>query len=289
MATVIDGRPGFSVNLDSVGKRRPRLSPAGITSIVLLCLAIVIVVGWLIKLGVTNRRGEVIVQQSEVEFDEQEVSPAPTAVSAVSLIPEPILAAPQAVAVGAAVVETDPGNELPYLHDAVGATAAPQAPANDSNLAKVAFFGDLVPENERMEAPDASASLSLGSVMPAGWRGGAEGASLESESHPLHDYFTPFGSLTDDGLGKENPRWAELRLSREATKRAIENTPDVTRAGYQSRPKTYWVDETAALRPATKAPLFTSGVHVFQDSQQRQEVVALAMQGVYPQESLGFA
>jgi hypothetical protein len=294
MTPVVDGRR-LAVNLDAYGMRRPKMSPAGIMSVVLLCIAIVVVVGYLIKLGVAIK-GNMSLNEVPTET-QMSVIPAVPAFSAV-----PAFYAAPVVAVGAAVADTGfshpvndhPSNELPYL-EATGAAASslagidgPQAAETDSQLGNVGFFGDLVPANQRMEAPSASASLNLGAVMPSSWRDAAAGAP-ESESDPFHDYFTPFGSESEADLKKEHPRWAELRLSREATKRAIENIPAVDRLITLRPANKVGIYETAALRPATKAPMFTQGVHVFQDSQARQETVSLAMQGVYPQERLGYA
>ncbi len=312
------------VNLDHLaGGQRPRVHPASIVSIVLLCIAIVAVVGLLIKLGLTKRGSSTIVDPTAEESPSQvsavpapvaamSAAPAAPAVPAVSLVPEPM-----AVAVGAAVV-SDGGAaavdaaELPYIEASGAAAGGPHgmdAMANagvfgdlsvhDTTGASIdAGFGNIVPESHRMEGVSADA-LNLGAVMPSSWRGGTtEGVSgqaapdhihSESESNPLHDYFTPFGSESETSLQKEHPRWSELRLSREAVKRVIENIPDVTRNIVLRPANKVGLDPTAALRPATLAPLATTSAHVFQDSQARLEVLSLGLQGTYPVESRGVA
>jgi hypothetical protein len=273
------------------GAKKTKMSPPVILSIVLLCIAIVVILAYVVRLGMGSRSPAGAPASTPIE------EPEYAAVGMSTVEPMPM---PTAVAVGAAVV-ADPNLDAepslyfpdetgaPYI-EAQGAAAGLQPASTDSQLGDVGYFGNLVPESHRMEVSD-TASLNLGAVMPSSWRAGAEDDDIkpESESHPLDNYFTPFGSLSDHGLEQEHPQWAKLRLSREATKRAIENSPDVTRQIVLRQANKVGLDETFALRPAPKAPLFTAGVHVFQDSQSRQETVAQAMQGVYPRESLGIA
>lgn len=295
------------VNLDNLnGTRRSRVPAVGIVSIVLLCIAIVVVVAYLIKLGLARPSASGKLEVAPEPEPVEPARPAEPAATGVSLVPMP-----EAVAVGAAVVESEQqaGNELPYVIEATGAAAA-DGPHGMDAMANAGVFGDLavhdttgasldagfgniVPESHRMEGVSAD-SLNLGAVMPQSWRAGAEdsaagGIQSESESDPLHDYFTPFGSLSEQGLEKEHPRWSELRLSREAVKRVIENIPDVTRQRTVRHANKTGIDVVSALRPPTKAPLATTTAHVFQDSQARLEVLSLGLQGTYPIESRGVA
>jgi hypothetical protein len=250
---MMDGRPVVALNLDQLnGSNRRRMGTAGVLSIVLLCVAIVVVLVYLLQLALGRKSTPVVDVVVGGATTEQEMSRIP----------------PAEIAVGAVTTAA------PVMTGAIN-VGAPASTGSE------AFYGNLVPENLRMEPP--ANGINLGSVMPTGWRG--QGAPTPSA---IDHYFEPLerGLPAADVDDNSESMWANLKISREAAKRAIENSPAVDRLiTMRDSLSKIGIDETFGLRPVPKMPLFTTTSHVFNDSSHRQEVIKTAYAGVYPDES----
>jgi hypothetical protein len=232
----------------------------------LLCIAIVIVLVYMVKLAVKRRRPDV----DNVIVD-VEVSGAATT----DTIPQQQLV-------------DMPASMLSTVHEvAVGAvtTAAPipQGIGVESASAD-AGLSNLVSPNMRMEPQGDSSSLSLSSVMPSTWRGTSAGAP-----GPLDDLFGPL-SGTSSGVydAEQAALFASSAPTRELTINAILMSNAVDRAGYDNIRPTNKVgmETTFGIRPPAAGLSMSGSASVFNASDAQMQAMKTATGGAYPQFSL---
>jgi hypothetical protein len=264
MTAVVDGRTVVPINLDALGApRKPRMSATGILSIVLLCIAIVIVLVYLIKLAVDRRH----VSKETVIVDAAGAATTEAEEEDVRVTAIPAMPAVQEVAVGAVTTAAPVPQGLGV--DAVSADAG---------------LSNLVDPNMRMEPQDGPSSLSLSSVMPSTWRGTAASAP-----GPLDELFGPLSGAAPGAYDAgQAALFASSAPTRELTVNAILMSNAVDRAGFDNiRPTNVpGMDTVFGIRPPASGISLTGGAAVFNASDAQMQALKTSTGGAYPVYSL---
>jgi hypothetical protein len=260
----------------------------GVLTIVLLCMCIVIVVLYLIN-GAANAKRPLRMRRGSRE-DRRSSPRRPISVSSAELyndfdsgkLPKRVhfdnraddFGEQSTIAVGAAT-------KYQEVEKLIEVAAVGQILGGDTSdpRGEEMYFGNLVSEAQRMD--QVTDNMSLSAVMPSSWR-----ADDTADTGVLDEYFSSWGpSTSDDGV--DALKMAASGLSRERTVAAIINMPKVDRMT-QLRPTTskLGVDETIGIRAPRKLPLMVTAVQVFNDSDQRQGMIAQMHGGIYPDANL---
>jgi len=285
MTARVDGKLVLPINLDALGApRRPSMSATGILTIVLLCIAIVVVLAYVVNLAVQRKRRSGVHEEIVIE-------PVTGASVAAAF-------APEADADADFLQEDEPVLEerfdAPRNEIAVGAvtTAAPLPPPRSVQpmglqgdaVGAADPMGNLLSSSVRMEGPGGPSGLSLSSVMPASWRGPSTGTA-----GALDAYFGPLSGAAPGAFdASQAALFASAAPTRELTVNAILQSNAVDRAGFANlRPTNKpGVDTTFGIRPVASGISLSGSAPVFNASDAQMEAIKTATGGNYPVFSL---
>jgi hypothetical protein len=272
MSVLLDGRQMVPLNLDA--QRKPKMSTTGILSITLLCVGIVVVLVYVVKLAVRKRpadREVVVGAASSVVHEPVYEPPQP--------VYEPVYEPPVERMVGAVGAVTTAAAQLAAQSQfpSQAFVEAAHDPSQPAGVNMDAVFGDLVSANMRREGP--SDAMSVAKMMPASWSGarapGARGDFFD-------DLFAPLdGAPTLNA--EQTAMWGSSLGSAEAFALALTNSRPVDRDTFNRNSGGGKVGTNPFMfRIPSKGPAMSTEPNVFCESPYRMDVISTMSLGKYP-------